>query len=54
MNLNLIKRQDLATKLGIGTRTLRNWQDKGLKPYKVGKHVYYDLTEVERFMKEAK
>ena len=54
MNMNLIARKNLCEQLRVGVRTLQNWEKKGLKQYKVGKSVYYDLQEVEDFVKGKK
>ena len=54
MDLNLIARKSLCQQLKVGVRTLQNWEKKGLKQYKVGKSVYYDLKEVEDFIKGRK
>ena len=54
MEMNLIARKNLCTQLKVGVRTLQNWEKKGLKQYKVGKCVYYDIREVEAFIKGEK
>lgn len=51
---NLLERKDIITMFRVGKVTLLKWEKEGLKSYPVGRKIYYELADVERFIKEAK
>jgi len=47
----MITRQEVAKNLGISTRTVRRWEQKGwLSSFKIGNIVRYRKTEVDKLV----
>ena len=54
VELNLIKRADLAKAFGVNKRTVMLWEQAGrITPIKISHHVYYRTEAVEELIKEA-
>ena len=52
MNLamDIIQRDDVLTKFNVTKRTLQNWVHRGLPVYRVGRKVFYKVSELESFI----
>jgi excisionase family DNA binding protein len=52
--VNLINEKDLAKKLDISVHKLRKdrIKQRGIKAYRLGRAVRYDLNDVEKYLKD--
>lgn len=53
-NRRIISQKDLLELLGIGHTRLKKWVAQGLSEIHDGNRVYYDLSEVYKFMDNKK
>lgn len=52
---NWVNLADVATHLGVSQDTVRNWLKSGKLPtYKAGRQYKFQLSEVDRLLKEGK
>lgn len=45
-----LSKSALAAHLGVSTRTIKTWRERGLPGRKIGREVMFDLSEVERWI----
>lgn len=48
--MDMIQRDEVLTKFNMTKRTLQNWQNRGLPVYRVGRKVFYKISELESFI----
>jgi hypothetical protein len=47
----LLSKDSLAEHYGVRPRTIKTWRERGLKAYKEGRDLYFDVQETDRWLK---